>query len=83
MSASPPRADVPSLGNKTALIPIVRFGHKVGPAAGCQPPTHLPTRQQKAPVNDEGFSFRLTSRSGLVIASALVVAVPPVGTACG
>jgi hypothetical protein len=42
---------------------------------------HLPTRQQKAPVKDEGFCSA-NQPFGLVIASALVVAVPPIGTAC-
>jgi hypothetical protein len=38
-------------------------------------------REQKAPVKDEGFCSA-NQPFGLVIASALVVAVPPIGTAC-
>ena len=43
----------------------------------------VPT-QQKALVKDEGFCFQANpARSDSVVANALVVAVPPVGTACG
>jgi hypothetical protein len=39
---------------------------------------------QKAPVDYEGFCFRLLrAPSDSVVADALVVAVPPVGTATG
>ena len=38
--------------------------------------------QQKAPVQDEGFCFQLSAGLGLIVAGALVVAVPPIRVAC-